>query len=181
MKENISGNPIDDWLLCIVIASVVQWSALCLAHWRSWLNFCGKHNIFNFKRNAIMSIAPSYITTDNSKKQISVGSGESCELTPRRPGFKSGWCHRLWDSFFYFMRIIKSSITIVLTKYGALISSESNTLNNTGSVPRKNVVSGTTVDIHQRKHRGLHCCFLLVIMKKNIRGNTVVLKKRHKG
>ena len=47
---------IDDWLLCIVIASVVQWSALCLTHWRPRLNFCGQHNIFNLKRNAIMSI-----------------------------------------------------------------------------------------------------------------------------
>ena len=105
---------IDDWLLCIVIASVVQWNALCLTHWRPRLNFCGKHNIFNFKRNAIMSIALSYITSDIIKLQISVGSGESCELTPWRPGFKSGWCPLLEHSNFYFIRIIKSSITIVM-------------------------------------------------------------------
>ena len=115
---------IDDWLLCIVIASVVQWSVLSLTHWRPRLNFCGKHNIFNFKRNAIMS----YITTDMFKLKISVGSGESCELTPWRPRFKSGWCLTL---LFFIGR-------------------------------------------HEKKHRGQHCCFLLVTMKKNIRGNTVV-------
>ena len=37
---------------------------------------------------------------------------------------------------------------------GALISSEVNTLNSSGSDPCKNVVSGTTVDIHQRKYSG---------------------------
>ena len=99
---------IDDWLLCIVITSVVQWSALCLTHWRPWFNFCGKHNIFHFKRNAIMSIALSYITTDQIYLKVSVASGESCELTPWRPGFKSGCCPLLEFSYFYFMRIIKS-------------------------------------------------------------------------
>ena len=108
---------IDDWLSCIVIASVVQWSALCLTHCRPWLNFCGNHNIFNFKRNAIMS----YITTDKLILQISVGSGESCELTPWRPGFKSGWRQLLEDSYLYFMRIIKSSITIVLPLFCVLM------------------------------------------------------------
>ena len=112
---------IDDWLLCIVIASVVQWSAVCLTHWRPWLNFWGKHNIFNFKRNAIMSIALSYITTDIFKLQISVGSGESCELSSWSPGFKSRWRLLLEDSYLYFMRIIKSSTTIVLTLFGVLM------------------------------------------------------------
>ena len=37
---------------------------------------------------------------------------------------------------------------------GALVSSEVNTLNSSGSDPRKSVDTGTTVDIHQRKHRG---------------------------
>ena len=37
---------------------------------------------------------------------------------------------------------------------GALLSSEVNTLNSSGSDPRKSVVSGTTVDIHQRKRSG---------------------------
>ena len=106
---------IDDWLLCIVIASVVQWSALSLTQWSSWLNFCRKHIIFNLKRNAIMSIVLSYITSEKSKLQISVGSGESCELTPWRPGFKSGRCRLLEDSYIYFMQIIKSSITIVIS------------------------------------------------------------------
>ena len=68
-----------------------------------------------------MSIALSYITSDIIKLQISVGSGESCELTPWRPGFKSGWCPLLEDSYFYFMRIIKSSITIVITLFGVLM------------------------------------------------------------
>ena len=112
---------IDDWLLCIVIASVVQCSALCLTHWRRWLNFCGKHNICNLKRNASMSIALSYITSDNIKIQISVGGGESCALTPWRPGFKSDWCHLLADSYLYFMQIIKSSITFVMTSSVVLL------------------------------------------------------------
>ena len=112
---------IDHWSLWIFIASVVQWSVLCLTHWRPRLNFCGKHNIFNLKRNAIMSIVLSYITSEKSKLQISVGSGESCELTPWRPGFKSGWCPLLEVSYFYFMRIIKSSTTIVMTLIGVFM------------------------------------------------------------
>ena len=47
-------------------------------------------DIFNFKRNAIMFIALSYITSDIIKLKILVGSGEGCELNPWRPGFKSG-------------------------------------------------------------------------------------------
>ena len=46
---------------------------------------------------------------------------------------------------------------------GALISLQVNTLNSSVSDPRKNVDGVTTV------------VFLLVVMKKNIRGNTVVL------
>ena len=64
-------------------------------------------------------------------------------LTPWRPWFKSGWCHLLEDSYLYFMRIIKSSITIVLAFIrcldGALISLEVNTLNSSGSDPCKNI------------------------------------------
>ena len=37
------------------------------------------------------------------------------------------------------MRIAKSSITIVITLFGAMISSEVNTVNSSGSDPRKNV------------------------------------------
>ena len=44
---------------------------------------------------------------------------------------------------------------------GALLSSEVNTLNSSCSDPCKNVNRGDS-------------CFLLVVMKKNIRGNTVV-------
>ena len=162
---------IDDWLLGIVIVSVVHWSALCLTHWRPQLNFCGKRNIFNFKCNAIMSIAliynilyilyilyMSYITSDIIPIQITVGSGESCELSPRRPGFKSGWCTLLEDS--YFMRIIKSNYNnceeFIRCLDGALISSEVNTLNSSG-------------------------CFLLVGMKKNIRVVIGRHEKKHKG
>ena len=52
---------------------------------------------------------------------------------------------------------------------GALISSEVNTLNSSGSDPCKNVDRGTTantVDIYQIKHRGKHCCLSLVVMRK---------------
>ena len=57
---------------------------------------------------------------------------------------------------------------------GALISSEVNTLNSSGSDPRK------------KGQQGYHCCHLLVAMKKTIRGNTVVFyqsswEKKHKG
>ena len=90
----------------------------------------------------------SYITTDKFKLQISVGSGESCELTPWRPGFKSGCCRLLDDSYLYFMRIIKSSTTIVLSLFGALISSEVNTLNSSDLDPCKNVDKGTTFDFY---------------------------------
>ena len=63
----------------------------------------------------------SYITSDIIKLQFSVGSGESCELTPWRPGFKSGFCLLLEDSYHYFMLIIKSSITFVMTLSGVLM------------------------------------------------------------
>ena len=93
---------VDDWLLCIVIASVVQWSAL--------------------------------------------------SLTPWKPGFKSGWCPLLEVSYFYFHALMRN----YKVKYnhcddyircldGASISSEVNTLNSSGSDPRKNVDRGTTV------------------------------------
>ena len=49
---------------------------------------------------------------------------------------------------------------------GASISSEVNTLNSSGSDPRKNVDMG--------KDEGCHYHFSLVVMKKTIRGNTVV-------
>ena len=68
-----------------------------------------------------MSIALSYITTDIFNLKISVGSGESCELTRWRPGFKSGWCRLLGDSYLYFMRIIKSSTTFVVSLSGVLM------------------------------------------------------------
>ena len=164
---------IDDWLLCIFIASVVQWCVLCLTHWRPWLNFCGKHNIFNLKRNAIMSIVLSYITSEKSKLQISVGSGESWELTPWRPGLKSGWCPLLEDSYLYFYANYKVKynhcVDIIRCLDGALISSEVNTLNSSCSDPRKKVDWGATVVIywstwgvtlsffigrHEKKHKG---------------------------
>ena len=68
-----------------------------------------------------MSIALPYITSDKIKLKITVGSDESCELTPWRPGFKSGCCPLLDVSYFYFMRIIKSSITIVMALFCVLM------------------------------------------------------------
>ena len=139
---------IDDWLLCIVIPSVVQWSALCLTHWSSWLNFCGKHIIFNLKRNAIMSIVLSYITSDIIKFKISVGSGESCELTPWRPGLKSCWCLLLEDLFLFHANYkvkYNHCVEIIRCLDGALISSDVNALNSSGSDPRENVDRGTAV------------------------------------
>ena len=111
---------------CIVIASVVQWSALCLTHWRPRLNFCGKHNIFNFKRNAIMSIALIYNLRHNWNTNLSGKWGVTL-------------------SFFIGCDEIN--------------------------------IRGNTVDIYQIKHRGWHCCFSLVVMKKNTRDNTVAFIK----
>ena len=157
MKKNIRGN---------------TWCALCLTHWRPRLNFWGKHNIFNFKRNAIMSIALSYITSDIIQIQISVGSGESCELTPWRPGLKSGWCPLLEDSYFYFYANYKVKykhcVDFIRCLDGALISSEVNTLNSSGSDPRKNVQGGATVVFlwsTWKKHEGYPCRFLSAVMK----------------
>ena len=50
-----------------------------------------------------MSIALSYLTSDLFNFHISVGSGESWELTPWRPAFKSGLFLLLEDSYLYFM------------------------------------------------------------------------------
>ena len=90
----------------------------------------------------------SSITTDIFKLEISVGSGESCELNPWRPGFKSGWCPRLEDSNFCHVNYkVKHNHCdhFILCLDGALISSEVNTLNSSGSDPRKNVDRGNTV------------------------------------
>ena len=155
---------IDDWFLCIFIASVVQWCALCLTHWRPRLNFWGKRNIFNIKRNAIRSIALPYIISEITILKISLGSAESCELTPWRQGFKSGWCPLLEVSYFYFHALMRN----YKVKYnhcddfircldGALISSEVNTLNSSGSDSRKIVDRGTTVVFYWstwKKHEG---------------------------
>ena len=64
------------------------------------------------------------------------------------------------------MRIIKSSITIVLSLDGALISSEVNTLNSSGSDPRKNVTVPLSFFIgqHEKNMRG-NCRFLSAVMK----------------
>ena len=147
----------------------MQWSALCLTHWRPRLNFCGKHNIFNFKRNAIMSIAHcllSYITSDIIKLQISVGSGESCELPPLETGVQD----RLMSSVGRLLSLFLANyevkyndcVDFIRCLDGALISLEVDTLNSSGSDSRKIVDRGTTV------------VFLLVVMKKNIRDNIVV-------
>jgi hypothetical protein len=48
-------------------------------------------------------------------------SGESSELTPWRPGFKSGLRPLMEDTCFHFMRIITSSITIVTTSFSVVM------------------------------------------------------------
>ena len=123
---------IDDWLLCIFIASVVQWCALCLTHWRPWLNFCGKHNIFNFKH-------------------ISYLRGKWRELWANllETGVQVQLMSSVRSLFFLFHANYKVKCNhcdiFNLCLFGPLISSEVNTLNSSGSDPRKNVDRGTTV------------------------------------
>ena len=74
--------------------------------------------------------------------------------------------------------------TVVFFKFircldGALVSSEINTLNSSGSDPRKNVEMGTTVIFYWstwKKHEGL-MSFFIGRHEINIRGNTVVFIK----
>ena len=140
---------IDDWLLCIVIASVVQWSALCLTHWIPWLNLCGKHNIFNFKSNAIMSIALSYITSDTIKLNNLSGKWRELWANPLETGVQV----RLMTSVVRLLSLFHANYKVNYNLcddcfrclVGALLTLEVNTLNSSGSNPRKNVDGGTTV------------------------------------
>ena len=154
---------IDDWLYCIGIASVVQWSALCLTHWRPRLNFCGKHNIFNFKRNAIMSIV-IYNLRHNNFTNL---SGKWRELWAFQWAFllETGVQVRLMSSVGKCLSLFHANynvkyndcVVFIWCLDGALISSEVSTLNSSGSDPCKNVDRGTAVVFYRtswKNHKG---------------------------
>ena len=150
---------IDDWLLCIFIASVVQWSALCLTQWRTRLNCCGKHNIFNFKRNAIMYIViynhRHFKITNLSGKwremwanlletgvQVRFTSSDGRHIFPLHANYNVKYNH--CDELFRCL-------------VGAWKSSEVNTLNNSGSNPCIKVDWGTNGVFYWstwKKHEG---------------------------
>ena len=67
---------------------------------------------------------------------------------------------------------------------GALISSDVNTLNSSGSDTRKNVDRGTTVVfllVNMEKNTMGNTCFLLVFMKKTLLFFIGRHEKKHKG
>ena len=96
-----------------------------------------------------MSIALPYITSDIIKLQISVGSGESCELETGVQVWLMTSVGRLL-SLFHANCKDKYNLCdeFIRCLDGALLSSEVNSLNSSGSDPCINFDRGTTVDFY---------------------------------